>query len=510
MFGSFRDGPSAAEYVPPERENENTGLTGNLTDDMIAIRARCSNSSDLIAKELSVAGLRLELLLCEGMYDASELSKLILTPLSELRCEKKTPSELLEWARGTLLGSDQRELRTVEEVFPELMSGFAVLLIERIDVGLSLGIQGFSFRQIDEPSSGVNIKGSREGFVEVVRVNMSMVRRRLRSPSLVFEMLRIGTKSRTDVCVAYMSDAVSQQLLNMVRERLKRVSIDALLDAGYLKPFLEDKKFSMFDGVGFTERPDVVCAKIREGRVAVLLDGTPFALILPFLFSEHFQTVDDYSQRPFFVLLMRLLRWSSFFISMLLPGLYVAIVTFHPELLPEPLLFNISSVEEGTPFSLMTEAFAIHIIYEIMREAGLRLPRPIGHAVGIIGALVVGDAAITSGLISAPMVMIAALTALSALVTPSLYESVTILKFAFIFFGGMWGIYGITLLFGAVMIDLLGRSICGVPLSTPISPTGLYSWRDIFLRIGWRRLSRENLRVQDLPGSGLRRGDGTE
>jgi len=498
-FKTFR----ADHYSVPEQESTVTKLCTELTDNMIIIRSKLSNSSDFISKELEIDGVHLQLLLCEGMINTTNLAKLIITPLMELKLENHTPDAFLNWTRRSLLGSEQREIYTIEEVFSSIMSGFVVLLIDGLDIGLALAVQGFQFRAVNEPSSGVNIKGSHEGFIEVIRINLSMIRRRIKSPSLVFEMLKVGTKSATDVCIAYMSDTVSGEMLKQVRERLQRINIDVLLDAGYIKPFLDSKRFSMFDGVGYSERPDIVCAKIREGRIAVLVDGTPFVIIIPFLFSEHFQTLDDYSQRPFFVFFMRILRYVAFFLSMLLPGFYVAIITFHPELLPESLLFNISTAEETTPFSLMAEALAIHFIYEIMREAGLRLPRPIGHAVGIVGALVIGDAAVMSGLISAPMVMIVALTALSSLVVPSLYESATILKFAFIIFGGLWGIYGITILFAAMLVDALSVNTYGIPVSAPISPTYLYSWRDVFFRSNWRSLSKENLRVQDLPGSEL-------
>ena len=490
-------------YSPPKHSAAVTKLGTDLTDNMIMLRTKLSNTADLITKELEAEEIRLQLLMCEGMVDTTNLSKLILEPLRQLKLSEKSPSALLDWSRKSLLGSVQYEIRTFEEVFSFMMSGFAIILIDGLDVALALGVQGFNYRSIQEPSSGVNIKGSHEGFIEVIRINMSMIRRRIKSPELVFEMIKIGSKSSTDVCIAFMADTVSGEMLNQVRERLQRINIDVLLDAGYIKPFLDSKRFSIFDGIGYSERPDIVCAKIREGRIAVLVDGTPFAIIIPFLFSEHFQTLDDYSQRPFFVFFMRFLRYVSFFLSMLLPGVYVAIVTFHPELLPESLLFNISTAEETTPFSLMAEALAIHFIYEIMREAGLRLPRPIGHAVGIVGALVIGDAAVMSGLISAPMVMIVALTALSSLVVPSLYESATIFKFAFILFGGLWGIYGITILFAAMMIDAFSVNIYGIPVASPISPTKLFCWRDVFFRSNWRRLSKENLRVQDLPGSEL-------
>lgn len=199
----------------------------------------------------------------------------------------------------------------------------------------------------------------------------------------------------------------------------------------------------LFPSVGTTERPDTVAAKINEGRIAVLVDGTPFALIVPYLFLENFQSVDDYCQSPVYVSLTRILRFLAFAFTILLPGLYVAVVTFHPELFPPSLLYNIASIGDSTPFPLMVEAIFIHLVYELMMEAGLRLPRPIGHAMSIVGALVIGDAIVRAGLVGSPMVTVVALTAIASFVIPSLYGAITILRFLFILLGGFFGLYGV-------------------------------------------------------------------
>lgn len=227
----------------------------------------------------------------------------------------------------------------------------------------------------------MNITGSREGFVEPIRVNQTMIRRRLRSPSLKFEMYPIGEKSRTDICLVYLTDTADPRMVEEVKRRLGKLSSDILLSQGYLRPYLEGQPLSPFSSVGTTERPDTLCAKINEGRIGILVDGTPFALVVPYLFEEHFQSMDDYSYRPYYGSFIRLLKYFAFLLSIFLPGGYVAITSFSPEMLPDSLLFNIAASEQQTPFSMMTEALVIHLIYEIMREAGLRLPRPVGHAV---------------------------------------------------------------------------------------------------------------------------------
>ncbi|MEG2597361.1 MAG: spore germination protein, partial [Oscillospiraceae bacterium] len=231
------------------------------------------------------------------------------------------------------------------EVFKMAMSGFVVVIIDGIAKGIALGAQGFSFRSISEPSGEVNERGSREGFTEPIKINMSLVRRRIKSDKLKFEMFQLGEQSQTDACLIYKTDVVSQELLREIRKRMGQIKMDVVLDTGYLQPFLEGKALSLFSEVGVTERPDTICAKIMEGRVAIMLDGTPYVLIVPYLFNENFQSFDDYAHRPYFATFIRLLKYFSFFLTIYLPGIYVAFATFHPEALPHALLFNIASSE---------------------------------------------------------------------------------------------------------------------------------------------------------------------
>ena len=254
-----------------------------------------------------------------------------------------------------------------------------------------------------------------------------------------------------------------------------------------------------------TERPDTVCGKISEGRVAVLIDGTPNALIVPYLFVEYFQHLDDYSMHPYFATFTRWLKYFAFFLSTLLPGLYVGISTFNPEILPGPIFNKIALAVGTTPFSLMFETILIHLIYEIMREAGLRIPRPLGHAVSIVGALVIGETAVSSGLIGAPTLMVVALTAISSYVIPNLYEPISILKFIFIITGGLLGIWGIMIVFTAVLINICSKNTYGVPFTSPISPFNIFAMRDVLVRGGWSFLAKKSIKIQDLPGSEIKK-----
>lgn len=508
MFKRIKDKISLNNIKSDNQNSEEmietqTKLTDNLLDNIINIREKYSNSSDFVMREINITpNNKISLLISEGMVNISTVSEMICEPLLKRKFTKDTkPVDIYNFITNkSLLAMDLKDIYSCEEVFNFIMSGFVVILIDGMNIGLALGAQGFQFRSISEPSSEVNERGSREGFTEPIRINLTMIRRRIKSPDLKFEMFSMGSVSKTSVCMVYMKNSVSKKLLRDIRHRLRQVKLDVILESGYIQPFLEGKPLSLFSDVGTTERPDTVCAKINEGRVVVLVDGTPFALVVPYMFNENFQSIDDYCHRPYYATFIRFLKYTAFAISILLPALYVAMGTFHPELLPYSLLFNIAASQLTTPFPLMIEALIIHLIYEVMREAGLRLPRPVGHAVSIVGALVIGDAAVTAGLIGSPMVMIVAVTAISSFVVPSLYESVVVLRLGFIIIGGTFGLFGIVLGILLVLNNMCSLSSYGVPYMAPVSPFSFKALGDIFSRISWKKLQDKKNVIQELDG----------
>ncbi len=485
------------QLAPAGTERLREDLSGNL----ILIREKLHNSSDLVTRPVTVGGVEMSFVLMEGMVTLSKLDQAVIRPLMT-HPAFESGQEAFEFIRETAIVGDVQEVYEFERLIQLVASGFVAILVDGVRAAIVMGVQGFPYRSISEPQSEVNEKGPRESFTEPVKINVTMIRRRMKSGQVRFEMLDVGTESKTSACLAYCPGVVDQRLVKEVRRRLMAVPLETVLDAGYLQPFLEGKPLSLFSEVGTTERPDVVCAKIQEGRVAVLLDGTPYALLVPFLFVENFQSFDDYTNRPYFATVIRLLKYISFFVSILLPGAYVAVATFHPAALPHALLFNIAAAEEATPFPLVVEALIIHLIYEIMREAGLRLPRPVGHAVSIVGALVIGDAAVTAGIIGSPMVMVVALTAISSFVVPKLYEPVMILRFVFILLGGLTGLYGISLALAVLLVNICQINNLGIPFTAPVTPLTLRAMRDVLVRAGWKRLAKPE-QVQNLRGSDL-------
>lgn len=503
LFGRNQgdDQPKQEKYQPRSK------LSNSLLDNMLVIRQRLDSSADLNVRELEVGSIKVSILTAENMADLSSMHLSMMTLSKSFEGQVNTkPQEVYQFFEQKLLfSSELSDVYTMEELLTMIMSGFMVVLIDGMNRAVALGAQGFQFRGISEPSGEGNVRGSREGFTEPVKINMSMIRRRIKSEKLKFEGMVLGEDSITNITLVYMNGLVSEELLNGIRYRLSKIKSKMILNSGNLQPFLESSMGSLFSEVGYTERPDTLCYKINEGRVGILVDGTPFALIVPYVFSENFQSIDDADQKPYYVCLVRMLKYIAFGITILLPGFFVAMGMYHPELFPPSLLLNVVASQETTPFSMLTQALFIQFVYEIMREAGLRLPRPIGHTVGIIGSLVIGEAAVTSGLISAPMVMIVAITAISSYVIPNLQEPGTALRFLFIIVGGYAGLYGIALLSIIVLVNACAVSAFGVPYMAPIAPFNKYSMRDTFLRLGHQSMQNHRSNLSELNGVHINR-----
>ncbi len=484
-----------------------TPLTADLRQTLTALRELFSVSSDLVIREITVAGYAAAVVSVEGMIDRHMMTDAVLLPLSRLPATYPSSEAVMRDVRTSVLGfTDLLEADTLEQLSELIVSGFAAVLIDGVSTAVLGGLQAFMIRGVSEPSTEVGVRGSREGFTEAIRINISMIRRRLKTPSLTFEMLTVGKESQTAVCLCYMRGRVSSALLREVRSRLQSCPLDIVLESGYLQPFLEGESRSLFTGVDTTERPDTLCGKVAEGRIGVLVDGTPFALVVPFLFAEHFQSMDDYTQHPVYASFIRLIKYVAFAVSLFLPGLYVAIGTHHADMLPRELLLSFINSARSTPFPLVLEALLIHFLFEVMREAGLRFPKSVGHAVSIVGALVIGESVVRAGLVSAPMVIIVALTSISAFVIPSLYGSIAVLRFVFIILGGALGLYGVTL--GALLLlcSLSSLDVAGIPITAPVTPFSLKTMRDVFVRLDWRVLSRNSFRVQNVAGSQIQDG----
>lgn len=457
--------------------------------------------SDFLLRECETGGEKCFFAVMDGLVNSLQLSQMVMEPVLLATVDFKSPAQHYQQIKTKVVHPlELNEAETFEDMYYYLMSGFCVFMLDGHSTAMIMGVQGWQSRGTDEPSNESNVKGAKECFVETLNDNKALLRKRAKTHHLKYKQITLGTAAPTPVVIAYIDDRADKKVVREVEHRLVQANLNTIPDYGVLIPFLDTDIKSFFSTVGATERPDVLASKLYEGRVAVMIEGSPFVIYVPLLFSDNFQSLDDYDAHPFYGGFIRILKYFSFGVSVFLPGLYVALSTYHQELIPTNLLYIIASAEARTPFVLTLEAILTLILYEIMREAGLRLPKTIGHAVSIIGALVIGDAIVSAGIIGAPMLVIIAVTAISSYVTYSLYESVSFLRLVFILVGGITGIYGIMLGGAALFVNICTLNSFGVPLSAPISPITKQSAGDIFFRESWKTLSKRKVRVQDMRG----------
>lgn len=491
--------------VPDAYNFENVSLEKELDANLENIKRILGNTSDLLVNPIAVSGIKAAVLCFEGMTSGYDTIEMVVKPLMAIS-GSTVPEELFKHITEKMIMSPDTAVdEDYGKVILKLMSGFAVILIDGINKAVCCGIQGFEKRGVDEPSSEGNIRGSHEGFVETVRTNMALVRRRMKSPVLRFKLFQISPRSHTDVIVCYMADRVPDELVKSICKKLRGLKLETILGSGYVLPFLDSGRMSVFSGLSITERPDVMCAKLLEGRVGVMIEGTPFAIVVPALFTEHFQTLDDYNFRPFYAVFLRYIRYISFFLSVFLPGIYVAAALFHPEMFNSRLLMNLAAAEETAPLNLMWEALIILIFYEIIREAGVRLPKSVGGAVSIVGGLIIGDAAVSAGVISNPMLLVCAISVTASFVIPSLDQQVTLFRLAAVITGGFAGLFGIALLSAFLLANICAAENYGLPVMAPISPFTPGAMGDVAVRLGFKKMGGRGFTVEKLRGSDIGR-----
>ncbi len=482
----------------------------NIDDNTAYIKNAFSNSADLTLREMvfpNAARTKFAVFTLEGMVDGSDVAQMILNPVFNYNgrgeCLSLRGEELFKFVFDSVLsGAETNAEDSFDKVIEKLVSGFAVVFIDGFHNALSVGTQGYKSRGVEEPNAEAGQRGSREGFIEPIKPNMGLLRRRLPSTDLVFENMTVGTEVAASICICYRKSKASEDILQMLRARLKSCNLQTVLASGYLVTYLEDNgSKSLFSGVGVTERPDTAAGKLNEGRVAVMVDGSPSVLIVPRLFIENFQSFDDYTNRPYYSSFVRVLKYCAFLISVFLPALFVAVLAYYPQLIPRELLGNIITSASKTPFPIMIEVLLMYFIYEITRESGLRVPKPLGQTIGIVGGLVIGESAVNAGIIGAPTLMVVAISAVCAFAVPDLYSPAAMLRPAFILLGGILGIWGIAMGAFTVTVGVGAKTSFNIPYLSPIAPFSAKGMQDVFVRANWKTLSGRPVKIQDLSGA---------
>ena len=451
--------------APPPKEP----LRDRLFQNLDSLKSALGNSNDLKIHSFRLGsdGMSGALVFIDGLVDTKLVTESILQPLMSWGFEKAHPPEgpelLDELQYGVLCAGDVEAVRSLPEVTSGCLAGDTLLLLDGCTAGLDISTKGWEKRSVSEPQSETVVRGPREGFTENLRTNTALIRRKIRNGQLRVEHMTAGRKTRTDICLIYLAGVANSHVVETVKYRIGRLDVDSILESGSLEEYIDDAPFSPFATVGYSEKPDVVAARILEGRTAIVVDGTPFVLTAPMLFIESFQTAEDYYVRPLYASLTRILRFIAYLIAVFAPAVYISLTAFHQELLPTTLLFTIAKAREGTPFPVVVEALIMIFAFEILREAGIRLPRPIGQAISIVGALIMGDAAVKAGLVGTPMVITVAITAVASFLVPNQDDSISILRLIMLGLAAFVGWYGVSMGFLGLLVHLATLSSFGVP-----------------------------------------------
>ncbi len=468
----------------------------NLAANIETIKDILGNSQDVKIRQFKIGDkAQAAIIWIDGLADETIINTNILQPLMvESKKISLESNKILDQLQQHLLTtSDLKEATAIDEVVNSVLSGDTIILVNGFATALIAPSKGFETRDVAEPPSEVVARGPREGFVEVILTNIVLLRRKIRNPNFRVESLVLGEQTKTPVAIVYIKGIANEKIVAEVRKRLEAIDIDSILQSNYIQELIRDAPLSPFPTILSTERPDTVAADLLEGRIAILIDGTPYCLVIPAIFLQFFQTPEDYYGSYFVGTFTRWIRLVALLFALLLPSLYISIATYHPEILPLTLALTIANAREGVPFPALVEALLMETTFELLREAGLRMPRSIGPAVSIVGALVLGDAAISAGIVSPAMVVIVAATAISSLVIPrlELLDPIRILRFPMMLLAGFVGLYGVIFGMFVLHVHLVSLRSFGVPYMSPIAPANFRTLKDTLARVPfWAMLTR--------------------
>lgn len=383
-----------------------------------------------------------------------------------------------------------------EDALTHILAGEVVVIFHNHDQMIFADAKNMPRRGIGIPETEAVLKGPREGFNELIVDNVALIRRRVKNPDLKFEAIIVGKESNTAVAITYIKGVAPESLVNEVKKKVKKLDLRFILDSNYIESNLKNDD-SFFDTVGYTEKPDEVCSKLLEGRVGIIVDGTPFVLTVPFFFLENFQMPDDYYINRYYTNFNRILRWIAFFIAAFLPGLYVAVITYHYSMIPSLFIFRLAVSRAGVPLPTFLEVIIMMISFQLIKEAGLRLPNPIGGAMSIVSALILGEAAVGAGISSRITVIVIAISMLSYFLIPKVYGAVSFWSMIMVVFAALLGIPGFLACALIFTIQISQLESVGYPFLFPLGSISDYRFKDVFFRGSLNRISRKIIVRED-------------
>lgn len=466
---------------------KDTTLSGNIDIDIALFKSIFSRDAVLRTREVRIGDdVRCCLIFMDGMINSAQLGETVVEALIETVLPQDTKIDCDYISKNILFANEVTETSKLPDMLRAILYGDTLLIKSDSKSALTINTKGWRMRGINEPDNERVLQGPREGFDEAAMFNLAMIRRKLLTPDLCVEMMRIGRRSDTLVFVCYLGSLVDKSILKRLKQRLEKIDIDGILDSNYIAENIRDNRYSLFKTMGSTERPDIVAARLLEGRIAIVVDGTPVVLTLPYLFSENFQSDEDYYINFTLASFARFLRWICFFITVSVPGVFVALVTHHFELLPTHFALTVARLRTGVPIASAIECIALVFAFEILKEAGLRMSQNLGHALSVVGGLVVGQAAVEAGIISAPMLIAVAFSAIAGLMVPRLAGAVVYWRLFIVIACATLGIYGYLAAVSLFVIRVFSIKSFGIDYTEALKKPEFQTLKDTFFRAPWQ------------------------
>ncbi|MBC2579479.1 spore germination protein [Clostridium sp. DJ247] len=456
------------------------------------IKERLKGNSDFKHRKVYSDKGNIHIMYIDNLCDSKFISQFIIMPFME---KEITKFHIENIKQEILYGANVGDITTTDDALLHILSGDVVIAFDFMTSLIFCEAKGFNKRSITTPITEQIIKGPREGFNEVIVDNISLIRRKIKNSNLEVEIKTIGKKSNTAVAILYIKGVAPDSLVGFIRDKINQTDLDFLLDTNYIEEQIKSKR-TFFDTIGYTEKPDIAAAKILEGRVSILVDGSPFAITAPFFFLECFQMGDDYYLNKYYTSFTRIVRILAFSISALGPGLYLALTTYHFTLIPLEFVFRLSSSRADVPFPTSLEILLMLFFFQLLREAGVRLPQPVGQAMSIVGALILGQSAVGAGLASQSTVVIIALSSISSFLVPRLYSALTFWTAIILLLASLLGLIGFFMGLYAMAAHLGALDSCGYPYIFPVSTKNTFDYRDTALRDDLKDVSK-NIFIED-------------
>ncbi len=460
-------------------------ISKNLEKNITIIENAFQNCGDIVKRRFFVGekkDIAVYMIYTDNIVNGSAIEESILTNImNRCRIDGKKEGMLKRLNEEVIAIGEMNEVKTFQEIFDAVLLGDTILLMDENDIALRASTKGFPSRGVSEAKTEVVVQGPKDAFTEIGATNIVLIRRRIRDTKLKVKRTKVGKRSKTDVAILYMEDIVRKEILQEVEYRINQIDIDVILDSGYIDQLLENRWLSPFPQLQMTERPDKAASALLEGRVVIVIDNTPFVVIAPATLNVFFQASEDYYDRWEIMSFIRLIRYCAGFLAVALPGLYIALTVFHPSMLPTNLALKIAETRQNIPFPAVGEILIMELAFELLREAGIRLPSPVSSTIGIVGGIIIGQAAVEAGIVSPSVVIVSALTGICTFVIPNiaLVSGLRLTKYIVLIFSAFLGLYGFWLALILMLIHMASLKSFHIPFLYPFCSASVNNYNDL-------------------------------